>query len=341
MSGIGNFEHFRGPSTAAVAKARVPSLRMTGLCLFLVMSAGAQQPAPVARLQQGSQLPQVPTLRVESRLVSVALNVVDEHGAPVSGLTIEDFELTEDGLPQKIAVFDKESVTPLQIVLAIDASESVFTDEKLEKDAAKSFVKTLLRPQDSVDLMDFSDNVDEVVSFTNDVKKFENGLGHITRGDATALYDAIYLASQRLAEAPSVSGARRVVVVITDGENTTRHGSYDAALEQAERAGAMIYSLIIVPIVADAGRNTGGEHALIQMAQDTGGKYYYVVDKKDLSPAFQHVSDDLRTQYTVGYYAPLKGKESSGLRQIRLQLKDPAMRTKYTLRYRTAYYGNH
>jgi Ca-activated chloride channel family protein len=299
---------------------------------LLMGGASAQQPA--------SQMPTAPTIHVESRLVSVALNVVDEHGAPVPGLTMDDFDLTEDGRPQKIAVFDRESATPLEIVLAIDASESVFTDEKLEKDAAKSFVKTLLRSQDKIDLMDFSDNVDEVVSFTNDPKRFESGLGHIQRGDATALYDAIYLASQRLAEVPSAAGARRVVVLITDGENTTRHGSYDAALEQAERAGAMIYSLIIVPIAADAGRNTGGEHALIQMAQDTGGKFYYVEDKHDLAPAFQHVSDDLRTQYTVGYYAPQKGKDSSGLRQIRLQLKEPALRAKYTLRYRTAYYGN-
>jgi Ca-activated chloride channel homolog len=299
-----------------------------------------QQPAPIERPPLVSQMPDIPTIHVESRLVSVALNVVDEHGAPVPGLKIDDFELAEDNRPQRIAVFDKESTTPLEIVLAIDASESVFTDDRLERDAAKSFVKSLLREQDRIDLMAFSDDVSEVVSFTNDPKSIDSGLGRIQHGDATALYDAVYLASQRLAEAPSTGGARRVVVLITDGENTTRHGSYDAAIEQAERAGAMIYSLIIVPVEADAGRNTGGEHALIQMANDTGGKYYYVEDKRDLGPAFAHVSDDLRTQYTVGYYAPLHGVDSSGLRHIHLQLKDPALRARYTLRYRTAYYAN-
>jgi Ca-activated chloride channel family protein len=303
--------------------------------LFLAGSAIAQQPAPVVRVP----VPQTETLHVESRLVSVALNVVDEHGAPVAGLKAGDFELTEDARPQRIAVFDAESATPLQIVLALDASESVFIDERLEKDAAKSFVKSLIRPQDRLDLMDFADNVDELVAFTNDTKKIDAGLGRIIHGDATALYDAVYLAGQRLAEAQAAPGARKVIVLITDGENTTRHGSYDAALEQAERAGAMVYSLIVVPIAADAGRNTGGEHALIQMAQDTGGKYYYVEDKKDLGPAFAHVSDDLRTQYTVGYYAPERGVEMSGLRQIRLQLKDPELRKRYVLRYRTAYYG--
>jgi Ca-activated chloride channel family protein len=305
--------------------------------LVLLPCVYAQQSAPIERPARDQQAPDV--LRVDSRLVSVALNVVDEHGAPVAGLTIDDFELAEDGRPQKISFFDKESATPLQIVLAIDGSGSVMPDDRLERDAAKSFVKSLLRPQDRLDLLSFSDDVAELVAFTNDVKRIDNGLGKIQRGDATALYDAVYLASQRLAEEPSTNGARRVVVLITDGENTTRHGSYDAALEQAERAGAMVYSLIIVPIEADAGRNTGGEHALIQMASDTGGKYYYVVDKQDLAPAFMHVSDDLRTQYTVGYYAPRRGVDSSDLRHIQLQMKDPALRAKYKLRYRTAYYA--
>lgn len=303
--------------------------------LWMPMAMGAQQtPAPIERHN-----PEIPTIRVESRLVPVAVNVVDEHGAPVGGLTIDDFDVLEDGKPQKIAVFDKESVTPLAIVMAIDASESVYSDERLERDAAKSFVKSILREQDRIDLMSFADNVDEVVSFTNDAKRFDSGLGRIQKGDATALYDAIYLASQRLGESRGAPGERRVVVLITDGENTTHHGSYPAALEQAERAGAMIYSLIIVPVDADAGRDTGGEHALIQMARDTGGKYYYVESKHDLAPALARVSDDLRAQYTVGYYAPQKGGDRAGLRHIELRLKDPKLAAKYQLRYRTAYYG--
>jgi Ca-activated chloride channel family protein len=314
-----------------------PVLLVLPLAAVARQAPTPQQP-PIERRQPG--MTTAPTIHVESRLVNVAVNVVDAEGAPVPGLDASDFEISEDGRPQKIAVFERESATPLDIVLAFDASESVFGDEHLERDAVKTFVKSLVRPQDKVDLMSFADNVTEVVSFTNEPKRIEDGLGRIERGDATALYDAIYLASQRLGEEPAANGARRVVVLITDGENTTRHGSYDSALEQAERAGAMVYSLIIVPIEADAGRNTGGEHALIQMARDTGGKYYYVEDKHDLAPAFQHVSDDLRTQYTIGYYAPQKGVDASGLRHIQLQLKDPALRATYKLRYRTAYYVN-
>ena len=95
-----------------------------------------------------------------------------------------------------------------------------------------------------------------------------------------------------------------------------------------------------MPIYADPGRNVGGEHALITLASETGGKYYYVESKKDLAPAFAHVSDDLRTQYALGYYAPQRGGDAAGLRHIHLQLKDPALRKRYSLRYRTAYYGN-
>jgi Ca-activated chloride channel family protein len=303
-------------------------------------TAGAQEtstqevPAPVAR-----EYPEAGTLRVQSRLVPVAVNVTDAKGVPVGGLTRDDFEVMEDGAPQRVAVFENEAVTPLDIVLSIDASESVIDDQKLEREAARQFVKTLLRPQDRLDVMSFADRVNELVPFTNDLHAIDDGLGRLRRGEATALYDAVYLAAERLRAQSGGGGRRRVIVLITDGDNTTAHGSYDQALAQAQHAGAMIYSLIIVPIEADAGRNTGGEHALVQLSDDTGGKYFYVSDKHDLAPAFARVSDDLRAQYTLAYYAPEHGGDDSGLRHIRVQLKDPALRAQYTLRYRTAYYG--
>lgn len=310
-------------------------MRWAALWVLWTVPVWAQ--APVER--RDPQMPATETLHVETRLVNVAVNVVTKEGAPVGGLDRGSFAVSEDGRPQKIAVFEKDSATPLSIVLALDASESTFSDRGLEREAARKFLKGLLRPGDHVDLMAFSDAVDEIVPFTNDVHAIESGIGRIQRGSATALYDAVYLASQRLTEAPVVPGERRVVVLITDGENTTAHGSYAAALEQAQRAGAILYALIVVPVAADAGRNEGGEHALIQMAHDTGGKYYYVEDKRDLQPAFMRVSEDLRTQYVLGYYAPQKGGDASGLRQISVQLTDPVARAQDALRYRTGYYA--
>lgn len=302
----------------------------------LLLAAALALQAPIERRPAPSQQP-VPTIKVQSRLVNVALNVVDAKGAPVGGLEQKDFEIAEDGKTQKIAIFEKESATPLSIVLAIDASESVLRNEGLEKSAARKFVKALLREQDELDLMDFSDTVREIVSFTNQPKQIDAGLNRLQHGDATALYDAIYLAGQRLQSTSPANGRRRVIVLITDGADTTKGSRYEQALEQAQRAGAMVYSIIIVPVYADAGRNTGGEHALIQMAEDTGGKFYYVEDKQDLEPAFQHVSDDLRTQYLLGYYAPERARDDS-FRRIRIRLNDPAARAQYDLRYRTGYY---
>lgn len=314
-----------------------------GLAAAVLASApigqAAAGQAPIERRPAAQQ--DVATIRVESRLVNVAVNVADATGAPIGGLGREDFRISEDGKAQKIAFFERESSTPLSIVLAIDASESVLRNEGLEKKAAKQFVKTLIRSQDEIDLMDFSDTVREIVSFTNEPKRIESGLNQLERGDETALYDAIYLASQRLGQTRNDAGRRRVLVLITDGTDTKKNSRYTMAIDEAQRSGVMVYSLIIVPVMADAGRNTGGEHALIQMASDTGGKYYYVGDPADLPAALAHVSDDLRTQYVLGYYAPQSSSpHAPALRHIRVELTNSAATAKDTLRYRTAYFGD-
>ena len=189
--------------------------------------------------------------------------------------------------------------------------------------------------------MVFDDTVREIVSFTNDKKRIEEGLSNLGRGDATAVYDAVYLGSQRLSETKQDAGRRRVLVILSDGDNTVKGVHYDEAVAQAQKAGAMVYALIVVPISADAGRNTGGEHALIQMANDTGGKYYYVEDPKELGAAFQKVSDDLRTQYVLGYYAPERTVKSraDGFRAVSVTVTYPTMASNVSLRYLTGYYA--
>jgi Ca-activated chloride channel family protein len=278
------------------------------------------------------------TIRVETRLVNVALNVVDAHGTPAGGFEQKDFELFENGKPQTIAVFEREATSPLSIVLAIDVSETVLTSERLEKEAAKHFVQAILREQDELDLMEFADTVNEIVPFTNQEKRIEQALGQLEQGDETALYNAVYLASQRLGTTSQATGRRRVLVLISDGGDSIEHGEkFEQAVEAAQRADTMIYSIILVPVAADAGRNTGGEHALIQMSEDTGGKYYYVVDPSDLEPAFRHVSDDLRTQYLLGYYSQDKSDDRA-FRRIRVKLTDASKDAMYSLRYRTGYF---
>ena len=304
---------------------RSPAVRLSVLALLTLV--------PIVTAQQ------LATLQLNSRLLTLAVNVIDDHGAPVPNLTAADFELTEDNHPQRIAFFDQASTTPLDIILAIDASESVAPYQHLERGAARTFLHSLQDQHDRIAVIAFSDTIVELAPFTSNPRRIDVALGHVHHGHATALYDAVSFASQRFIDRGLEPNTRRVIVLITDGENTTHHGSYESALEAAQRAGAPVYSLVIVPVAADAGRDTGGEHALMQLATDTGGKSYTIAQQTDLALALEHVSDDLRTQYALGYY-PTAMTTLSPIRHIHLQLTNPALGARYTLRYRTSYYAS-
>ncbi|MGD0294293.1 MAG: VWA domain-containing protein [Terracidiphilus sp.] len=273
------------------------------------------------------------TLHVDVKLVNVFVNVIDQNGAIVAGLTREDFALTEDGRPQQISVFERQSELPLNLTLAIDTSGSVRKDMAEEADAARRFAHALLRSQDQMSLLQFATYVRELTPFTNKVAQIDHGLSEL-RGDwATALYDAICQASTRLGNNPG----RRVLVLISDGDDTASSATYAQALEKALRNEVMIYSLIDVPIEASAGRDLGGEHALITLAEQTGGKSFYVSDG-GLNKAFAQVSDDLRTQYLLAYYPH---NQEPGRVFHRIQVTIPrATPQSFNIRHRTGYYAD-
>jgi len=296
-----------------------------GIGIGPVTSNPAQQDRPATPIS-------VPPIRVDVKLVNVFVNVTDANGAPVGGLTKDNFILSEDGRPQKIAVFDRESAVPLQIVLAIDTSGTVHKDMSIEEHAAREFVHALLRPVDQLDLMEFASDVREVVPFTNSLHQIDNGLDRLRGGPATALYDTIFLASQSLMARPG----RKVLVLISDGDDTVKGVDYPRALEAALRSEVLVYSIIDVPIAADAGRDTGGEHALITLSQETGGKHYYA-ESSEIESAFQKVSEDLRTQYLLGYY-PSGHSASADFRTISVSLTGMVGASDYSLRHRTGYY---
>ncbi|MGB6773243.1 MAG: VWA domain-containing protein [Terriglobales bacterium] len=273
------------------------------------------------------------TIKVDVKLVNVFVTVTDEHGAPVANLQKENFILKEDGKEQKIAIFDKESALPLSIVLAVDTSLSTRKDLPLELTSARKFVHTIVRPQDGLSVYKFSESVSQMVPFTSDLKRIDEGIDHPRNGAATALYDAIYLGSQAL----NRRQGRKVMVVITDGGDTMSQMNYRQALRAAQEAEAIIYSIIIVPIEADAGRDTGGEHALIQISSDTGGKYYYATSLAQLDDAFKKISDELRTQYLLAYY-PSQHNPTSEFRQLRVDLTNAPAGGPYQSHYRAGYY---
>jgi Ca-activated chloride channel family protein len=280
----------------------------------------------------GAPLPaQEATLHLDVKLVNVFVNVTDKNGAIVGGLTKDDFALAEDGRPQQIAVFERQSELPLNLTLAIDTSGSVRKDMAEEADAAKRFAHAILRPQDQMSLIQFATDVRELTPFTNKVAQIDRGLGQL-RGDwATALYDAIYLGAQRLGP----KEGRKVLVLISDGDDTVKNTTYAQALEAALRNEVMIYSIIDVPIEASAGRDLGGEHALITLAEQTGGKSFYESDG-GLDKAFARVSDDLRTQYLLGYYPH---HQEPGRNFHRVQVTVPrAAADAFNIRHKTGYY---
>jgi Ca-activated chloride channel family protein len=273
------------------------------------------------------------TLHMDVKLVNVFVNVTDQNGAIVGGLTREDFAVAEDGRPQQIAVFERQSELPLNLTLAIDTSGSVHKDMAEEADAARRFVHALLRPQDQMSLLQFATEVRELTPFTNKVSQIDRGLDQL-RGDfATALYDAIYLGSQRLGR----KDGRKVLVLVSDGGDTARSTTYAQALEQALRNEVMIYSIIDVPIAASAGRDIGGEHALITLAEQTGGKYFYAADG-GLDKAFARVSDDLRTQYLLGYY-PKNQEPGRSFHRLRVTVPRASAEA-FNIRHKTGYYGD-
>jgi Ca-activated chloride channel family protein len=274
-----------------------------------------------------------PVFHVETRLVNLWVNVTDKNGAIVGGLTKDDFKIAEDGRPQEIAIFERQSEKPLSIVLAIDTSGSTFKDRGLEQDAGKRFVRAILRPQDQMSLFEFATNVHQLVAFTNKSAQLDRGLSSLHGGDATALYDTIYLASNELKN----KAGRKVLVLVSDGGDTVKATTYDQALEQAIRGEVMIYSIIDVPIEASAGRDLGGEHALITLAEQTGGKSFYA-DNGNLDKAFAQVSDDLRTQYLIGYYPH---KQVPGIDFHRVSVTVPrAAASDFNIRCRAGYFAN-
>jgi Ca-activated chloride channel homolog len=301
-------------------------VRQILLIAVLTISAFAQNPN------------QDPTFRVEVKLVDVFTTVTDQHGAPVTELKKDDFAITEDGIPQKIALFEQQSEAPLSIVLCIDASQSVGKDLLVEAEAARKFASSILRPIDKIALYQFSEIVSEIVPFTSDIRRINRGIKNVRLGSGTALYDAVYLGGQMLAK----RDGRKILVVITDGGDTMSSVDYHEAVRAAQQSDALVYSIVIVPIAASAGRNTGGEHALIQLSKDTGGKHYYAETAAGIDKVFQQISRELRTQYLLGYY-PVHRVAASDYRRIDVKVGGPLVQENsdplsYRVRHRSGYY---
>ena len=218
-------------------------------------------------------------------------------------------------------------------MLAVDTSLSTRKDLPLELVSARKFAHAIVRPQDGLSVYKFSEEVSQMVPFTSDLKRIDEGIDKVRNGSATALYDAVFLGSQAL----SRRQGRKVMVVITDGGDTMSRVDYKEALRAAQEAEAIIYSIIIVPIEADAGRDTGGEHALIQISSDTGGKYYYATSP---GATGRSVPEDQRrtADAVLAGVLSVRAIFESEFRRLRMDLTNPPPGGPYQTHNRAGYY---
>lgn len=255
--------------------------------------------ASVVRAQSGAS--EEPRFSVKVNLVRLLVSVFDSTGRPVSDLNANDFEILDSGVRQTISAFQRNTSLPLSVAILVDTSGSTLIDLHYEVDSVGRFIPTLLNagnPEDAFALFSFNWRTNLEADFSRNQKRAERAL-HALKGDGgTSLYDALYLASGRLQDREG----RHVMVVVTDGGDTTSYKHFNDALDAAQHADAVVYPIVVVPIANDVGRNLGGEHALATIAWATGGRIFYPEGFDRLDEAFTEILRELRTQYSIAYY---------------------------------------
>lgn len=287
-----------------------------------------------AALVAAALLAQQPTFRVNVRLVRMLVTVKDKAGQNVGSLNKSDFSISQSGVKQEIALFERHTEQPLSIAVAIDTSLSTMTELKYEVESVSRFFQALLRegnPDDAVSLYSFNYEVQMLSGFTRRLERLEQSMRGLKPVGGTSMYDAIYFASRELEE----RDGRRVIVVVTDGGDTTSGKTYHEALEAAHMADAAIYSILVMPIRNEAGRNIGGENALTTLAQSTGGRVFAPSLGKELDRAFDEILRDLRTQYLIGFYPKNIPPTKERFHRLDVRVNRPDLR----VISRNGYYG--
>ena len=288
----------------------------------------------------GGLLAQETTIRVDVKLVRLLVTVKSPKGEPIGNLRKEDFVVEDKGVAQEIAVFERSTAQPLSVSLLVDTSLSTATNLEYESRAIQGFLRALFKegnPEDRASLYSFHDEVRMETGFTRTLDRVLRPLAKLRPLSGTSLYDAIWFASQDLER----RSGRRVVVVVTDGGDTTSRKKYRDALEAAQRADAVIYSILVVPIAADVGRNIGGENALSTLAGSTGGRIFQPTLGKQLDAAFAAILSDLRTQYLLGYYPRRLPADGKAFHPVRVKLTGASVAAEgLQLLSRNGYYGD-
>ncbi len=269
------------------------------------------------------------SIRVNVNLVNVLVSVLDEHNRPAPDLPRESFQLFEEGVEQKIDIFESETQLPLDLALMIDASLSAHKEIAFEEDAAAHFIRQVLRPGDRLAVYAVDENVTQVAGFSDNIATLQSAVHHLPNGAGTSIYDAILLGSRSLERRGE--DRRRVIILVTDAGETTSSADFDAARKEAVRSGSLLYTIVIRPVKNESGRNTAGEHALETITDTMGGAMFFPDAAQELDAIFDRINRELRTQYRLGYY-PNPRSPANTYRSIEVKVSG-----KYQVRHRKSY----
>src|SRR5215475_8404394 len=272
------------------------------------------------------------TVKVGVELVNVLFTVTDRDGRLVSGLRREDFLIEYDGRKQDIQFFSRENELPLTLGMVVDTSPSVGPVFDEERTAANRFFEQVLQPKDLAMVIAFEKSVTLFQDFTDDVSRLQRAVDSLEIGPSmnggTSLYDALYLATR---EKLKHEAGRKAIILISDGEDTTSKVRLDEALMAVQESDAVVYSLAVGGRWPGYRRYRGGSIAvgshgpMKRLAEETGGTYFDIDSRRDLTTAFARINDELRTQYSIGYVSLNPAKDGK-FRRIKIIPRDATYR---------------
>jgi Ca-activated chloride channel family protein len=316
-----------------------------GLVLALAVLAAApgaarqaapQQPQPTTPPPADEAQAPRPSFRAGVDLVSLNVTVTDGAGHYLVDLAQKDFQVFEDGAEQNVTFFSRTNL-PIALSLLLDTSASM--EDKLDKaqEAAIGFAGKL-RPQDLAQVIDFDSRVSVAQGFTNSVPELESAIRKTTAGGSTALHNAVYIALKELKkiQARGTDEIRRqAIVVLSDGEDTSSLVGFDEVLELAKRSETAIYAIGLRGREMDRQRGFNeADFVLRQLAQETGGRVFFTKQVSDLASVYGQISEELSSQYTLGYTSRNPKRDGAWRRLVVRALVPSA-----TTRTKLGYYG--
>jgi Ca-activated chloride channel family protein len=306
---------------------------------FVVFSlaALALAGAVTTSLAQNPQAPQNEppdqgVIRSEVTRVNMLFTVLDKHGRFVTDLKKSDFTVSENKKPQNILEFTAESDLPLRLAILIDTSNSIRDRFRFQQEAATNFVNGVMRPQDKSIVVSFDTAAELAADLTNDTRALENAIRGLRPGGGTALYDAVYFAcKERLMLDQPMYKFRRAMVILSDGDDNESRYSREQALEMAQRADTVIYTIStnITHI------ETEGDKIMRYFADQTGGASFFPFEAKDLNQSFENIANELRHQYNL-FYRPEPLNNDGQYHKVQIKIKN---RKELDVRARKGYYA--